>query len=99
MPGGIEGVAWTAELHWNLALQDADYVHSGDFLIGQPMNNVEVFTAVLGAHFQFEKSTLTVGYGTPLGGGADQEFDGELRVMFNRHFGRTTRANRTPSML
>ncbi|MGI6415076.1 MAG: hypothetical protein ACOX1P_05350 [Thermoguttaceae bacterium] len=98
-PGGIEGVAWTAELHWNLALQDADYVHSGDFLIGQPMNNVEVFTAVLGAHFQFEKSTLTVGYGTPLGGGADQEFDGELRVMFNRHFGRTTRASRTPSML
>lgn len=97
--GGIQGVAWTAELHWNLALQDADYIRAGNFLIGQPRDNVEVFTAVLGAHFQLEKSILTVGYATPLGGSADQEFDGELRVMFNRHFGRTTRASQTPSML
>jgi hypothetical protein len=96
---GIQGVALTAELHWNLALQDADYIQSGNFLIGQPLTNVEVFTAVLGAHLQFEKSILTVGYGTPLGGGTDQEFDGEFRVMFNRTFGPSTRASRTPSML
>ncbi len=95
----IQGVAWTTELHWNLALQDADYIRSGNFLVGQPLTSVETLTAVLGAHIQLEKSILTFGYGVPLGGGADREFDGEFRVMFNRHFGRTTRASRTPSML
>jgi hypothetical protein len=39
-------------------------------------------------NFEFNTmTTVTVGYGTPISGGSDREFDGEFRMMINRRFG------------
>ncbi len=93
----LTGLAWTAELHWNRSLQSTDVVSAGNFRIGDYSSAIELFNLTLGVHVEFyQKSTLTLAYVTPLGGGADRQFDSELRVMFNRRFGPQSRATRTP---
>ncbi len=93
----LTGVAALAELHWNRSLQSTDVITSDQFVIGSLKNDQEVFNLTLGCFFEFQKhTTVLVGYSTPLGGGNDQQFDGELRLLFNRRFGPTTRVTRTP---
>jgi len=93
----LTGVAWTAELHWNRSLQPTDVVSVGNFRVGDFASSVERFNLTLGAHLEFfDRTTTTVGYTVPLGGGQDQQFDGELRVLINRRFGPQTRATRAP---
>jgi hypothetical protein len=93
----LKALAWTAELHWNYALDDTDYVRAGDFQVGDRQTSVEVFNAVVGVHAELARNTtVTLGYATPIGGGRDQEFDGEVRLMVNRRFGPQTRASRVP---
>lgn len=84
--GRITGIAPVAEFHWNRSLQNTDFVQSGSFRVGQAQD-VEVINATVGCVFEFfNTSTATIAYGTPLGGGTDRQFDGELRVLFNRYF-------------
>ena len=93
----LTGLAWTAELHWNRSLKDTDVVAYQDFRVGDFSTNIEVINLTLGAHLElFDKTMLTLAYATPLGGGRDQQFDGEFRLMLNRRFGPQTRLTRTP---
>ena len=93
----LTGVAAVAELHWNRSLQSTDVVTSNDFVIGTEENDLEVYNLTLGCFFEFKNNTtVLLGYSTPLGGGNDQQFDGELRLLLNRRFGPTNRITRTP---
>jgi len=83
----ITGIAPTLELHYNQSLQSTDVVRAGPFQIGEEQENIQILDMVLGATLQCrELSTITVGYAAPIGNGADQQFDGELRVLWNRWF-------------
>ncbi len=89
----LSGVAPMFELHFNQSLQSGDVVRAGsNFQLGTFGSNFSVLNAVVGTNFQFGPSTaLTVGYSVPIGGGRDQQFDGEFRLFFNRRFGVQTR--------
>jgi hypothetical protein len=85
---GITGIAPTAEIHYNVSLQDADVIRSGLFAVGTGANDIQVLDAVVGATARLgESAFLTAAYGTPIGNSADQQFDGEARVTFNWYFG------------
>jgi len=76
------------EMHYNRSLQKTDVIRSGLFQVGRVAGNIEILNAVVGGRFEFQNDkSLTLAYAIPLGGGADQQFDGELRVIFNWLFG------------
>ena len=83
----ITGIAPTLELHYNTSLQSADVVTAGAFQIGEERESIQILDLVLGATFECRgQSAITAGYATPIGNSADQQFDGELRVFWNRWF-------------
>jgi hypothetical protein len=80
----ISGIAPTVELHYNTSLQEADYVVAGPLAVGNFGDNVEALNLTMGSTFLLGSSTnLAVGYVTPLGGGADRQLDGGLRVLLD----------------
>jgi hypothetical protein len=92
---GLTGLAPTLEVHYNTSLGDAPSLDSGPLRVVSPGGDVNMVNLVLGTMFEWnQNTTLTVGYATPLTDGFDQEFDGELRVIFNHRFGPQTRASR-----
>lgn len=88
----MTGVAPIFELHLNQSLEKSDTLRApGNFRIGTSNSNVSNLNAVIGTTFQFgAQSALTAAYVTPVGGGADQQFNGEFRLFFNRRFGPQT---------
>ncbi|MDB5387318.1 MAG: hypothetical protein JWM11_2964 [Planctomycetaceae bacterium] len=88
----LTGIAPIGELHLNQSLQSSDVLQApGNFQIGTRNSNISVLNAVVGTTFQFgPSSSLTAAYCTPLGGGSDQQFNGEFRLTFNRRFGPQT---------
>lgn len=83
----ILGFAPTLELHYNRSLQAADLIVNRNIVIGDFFSNFELLNMTIGCYTQFSPvSILTLGYNTPLGGGQDKQFAGELRVAFNRRF-------------
>jgi hypothetical protein len=94
----LRSIALTAELHWNKSLQEGDYIEQeggfsdGDFLVGNTATNVDVWDAAVGMHVRLCDTTISLAYITPIGGGADQPFDGEFRLTLNRWFGRSSQA-------
>lgn len=83
----VRGFAPMLELHLTRSLQSADYVSSGGFRIGQPRDDTQFLGLVLGGAIEMcNQNMLTVGYAVPIGNGADQPFDGELRAFWNRFF-------------
>ncbi len=85
----ITSIVPTIELHYNRSLQDTDFVAAGGFQIGNDAETIELLNAVIATSFYMGPSKrIGVGYATPLGGGFDQQFDGELRVTFDSYFGR-----------
>jgi hypothetical protein len=57
------------------------------YQVGQDLENITVINAIVGAMVQYKRNTnITVAYGTPIGNSADQQFDGEVRVLLNRYF-------------
>jgi hypothetical protein len=96
---GLIGVAGVAEVHWNTSLQDTVPVASGRYRIGTYASNIDVIDLTVGAHLEFaNRTTVTLGYATPLGAGVDRGFDGEFRVMLNRYFGPRGRFAGIPPM-
>ena len=88
--GCLRGLAPTLEVHYNAALESADVVRSGGLQVGRDAGDVQLVNGVVGMTALLgHGSTLTAGYAMPLGGGNDQQFDGELRVMLNVFFGGT----------
>ncbi|QDU40817.1 hypothetical protein Mal4_51790 [Maioricimonas rarisocia] len=86
--GHLRGLAPTLEMHYNAALTSTDVVRSGGLQVGRDAGDVQLVNGVVGMTALLgQGSTLTAGYAVPLGGGNDQQFDGELRVMLNVFFG------------
>lgn len=88
--GPISRVAPILEYHLNQSLSDGDTISGAAgntfYNFGAP-GGVSVSNGVAGLVASIrDEATLTVAYATPLGG-ADQQFDGEVRVMFNWFFG------------
>jgi hypothetical protein len=91
----VRGVAPTLEMHYNRSLNDADVIVSGPFRVGDFAENIEVFNAVAGVNLNCRHDVIvTAGYTVPIGGGADQQFDGEFRLILNWFFGATNRQTR-----
>jgi len=89
-------VALTGEIHWNRSLGDPDVVAVNNFAVGDLSSTIEIINAVIGAHIELTyDTTVTIGYAMPIGGGQDQQFDGELRFMVNQALGRSRMARRT----
>lgn len=83
---GVRGIAGTVEVHFNRSLQSTDVVAVDNFRIGQAKRDVQILSVVPGATFDLGPSAVTLGYATQVGNGSDRQFDGELRVIWNRYF-------------
>lgn len=101
----LTGLAPIVELHYNRSLGDTDSgVGNGSVSIGNldgsdTFRTVSVLNATLGMTGKLgQNKTLTAGYVLPLGGGNDQQFDGEFRLVFNWFFGGTGGGNRFRSI-
>ena len=91
----VTGIAPMAELHYNRSLSNTDVVSGNGFQIGNFQDNFSLLNATVGVNMLLKDSaSLTLGYSTPLGGGADRQFDGEFRAMLNWYFGTANRMNR-----
>ncbi|QDU40815.1 hypothetical protein Mal4_51770 [Maioricimonas rarisocia] len=84
----VRGLAPVAELHWNRTLDSQDFVAGNGYVVGNPQQGrIETWNAVVGVNaLLHDDATVTVGYGVPIAGGDDQ-FNGELRIIFNWLFG------------
>jgi hypothetical protein len=77
----------TVEWHYNRSLEPAKILDTGRLRIGQPREDIQVLNMVLASTFQFRNNrSLSIGYATPIGNSSDRQFDGELRVIWNRFF-------------
>ena len=87
--GLIRGIAPTAEVHYNRALDGTDEVTIAGLPQFVSLNRFENFNAVLGATTLLgDASSFTLGYGFPLGNSSDKNYDGEIRAVFNYYFGK-----------
>lgn len=81
----ISGIAPIAELHYNGNMTSATQINSGGNVFIP--SDIQLLNGLVGVNARFGCGTnLTVAYCAPLTGGS-QQFDGELRVMFNWFFG------------
>ena len=91
----LTGIAPLMEVHVNQALSETDCIRFNNYVLGNNLGTPSLVNGLLGINFEWGlKSTLTVAYATPLGGGADRWFDGELRAFYNWRFGPQTRLTR-----
>lgn len=91
----LRGAAAIAELHYNRSLTDEDFVQAGPLQLGQFKGHIELINLVLGTTLEIgDDKLLTLGYSTPVAGGNDKQFDGELRVLFVHNFGPSSRQSR-----
>ena len=86
--GRLTGFSPIAELHVNQALQGSDVIDGPNYRLGNNYGVISLVNGVVGANWEWGKrSTLTAAYVTPLGGGVDRWFDGEVRMFYNWRFG------------
>lgn len=91
----VTGVAPIFEAHWNSSLENSQSVEQNGFRVGDFAGGMDLVNLVMGVVVECGgNTTLTTAFATPVAGGADQDFDGELRVIFNRRFGPQSRASR-----
>ena len=91
---GLASFAPVIEFHYNRSISDADSVAiaTGNNVdvaqFGATNREFELLNMVIGGSMIWKNgSRLSVGYATPIAGGSDKEFDGELRVFYSYHFG------------
>jgi hypothetical protein len=91
----FSGFAPVMELHLNQALEEFQPIRSQGYQLGQNPGLVSVINGLVGCNFEWgTRSTLSLAFVTPLGGGLDRFFDGELRALWNWRFGPQTRLAR-----
>jgi hypothetical protein len=89
------GFAPIMEVHVNQGMSQFNPITTSTYQLGSPTGVVSVTNALIGCNFEWgQRSTLTFAYVTPLGGGADRFFDGELRALYNWRFGPQNRLTR-----
>jgi hypothetical protein len=92
---GLTGFSPVMELHVNQGLNAFQPLKGDTYQIGVSQGIVSVTNALIGCNFEWgTRSTLTFAYVTPLGGGADRFFDGEVRALYNWRFGPQNRLTR-----
>lgn len=85
---GLTGVIPTLEVHQTNSVQHGDVVSAGPFQVGNFSGSTNITSVVAGSTFEFGTRTqLTAGYATPIGGGADRQYDGAFQFNFNRLMG------------
>jgi hypothetical protein len=93
----LSGFAPTVELHYNRTIDEADDVRAnlpGVSIQTNAVEDIDLFNGVIGGTALIrQNATLTFGYALPLGNNDDQ-FDGEVRILFNWLFGGTDRFSR-----
>jgi hypothetical protein len=83
------------EVHVNQALEDFQPLCVPGYTLGTNPGVISVVNGLIGCNFEWGvRSTLTFAYVTPLGGGVDRFFDGELRALYNFRFGPQNRLTR-----
>jgi hypothetical protein len=83
------------EVHVNQALEDFDPLCFQGYQLGTNPGVISVVNGLVGCNFEWgTRSTLTFAYVTPLGGGLDRFFDGEVRALYNFRFGPQNRLTR-----
>lgn len=91
----LTGFSPIMEIHVNQGLNAFHPLQSDTYQIGVTQGMVSVTNALIGCNFEWgTRSTLTLAYVTPLGGGADRFFDGEVRALYNWRFGPQNRLTR-----
>lgn len=94
-PMGLTTVSPMLELHYNRSLTDSDTVvaqNNGVTILefGQQGVDVEVINLTIGTSWNWRGGeNFMIGYVTPIAGGSDKEFDGELRAGFTKYLGRS----------
>jgi hypothetical protein len=89
------GFSPVMELHVNQALEDFQPLHYQGYQLGSNPGTISVINGLVGCNFEWgTRSTLTFAYVTPLGGGVDRFFDGEVRALYNWRFGPQNRLTR-----
>lgn len=85
--GNVRGIVPVAEFHWNRSLGRADSVADGTWQVGAGEDDISILNTVLGVNVLLHDNVVVqAGYGFPLAG-ADDQFDGELRLTLNWFFG------------
>jgi hypothetical protein len=91
----ISGIAPIFEVHWNSSLETTEAVEQSGLRVGTFIGDIDLVNLVVGAVWECGgNTTLTTAFATPVAGGNDKDFDGELRLIFNRRFGPQNRATR-----
>jgi hypothetical protein len=92
---GLTGFSPMMELHVNQGLTEFQPVDAYGYTLGNDVGSISVINGLVGCNFEWNRrSTATFAYVTPLGGGLDRFFDGELRAFVNWRFGRQNRLTR-----
>jgi hypothetical protein len=96
--GPVSGLAPFAEVHYNQTLDVGDRVagtvEGATFNSGRAPD-LQLVNAVVGINASIKYGgLLTVAYATPVGGGNDQQYNSEIRVIFNILFGPQSRFTR-----
>jgi hypothetical protein len=82
-------------MHYNQSLSSYDVICQPGFQLGEDPGSLSLINGMTGLNLEWgSRSTLTVAYVSPIGGGADRWFDGEARVMYNWRFGPQNRLTR-----
>jgi hypothetical protein len=82
--GRFSGLAAVVEAHYTGGLNAPSTVQTNNFSVSYPTVEYNVLDLTVGAHAVIGKSTVTLGFSTPLT--EDRGFDGELRLFVNRRF-------------
>jgi hypothetical protein len=92
---GLTGFSPIMEVHVNQAMYEFRPINAYGYSLGNDQGILSVTNGLVGCNFEWNRrSTVTFAYVTPLGGGLDRFFDGELRAFVNWRFGRQNRLTR-----
>jgi len=92
---GLTGFSPIMEVHVNQAMNQFQPINAYGYSLGNDQGILSVTNGLIGCNLEWNRrSTVTFAYVTPLGGGLDRFFDGELRAFVNWRFGRQNRLTR-----
>jgi hypothetical protein len=92
---GLTGFSPMMEVHVNQGMTQFQPLNAYGYTLGNDLGVVSVTNGLVGCNFEYNRrSTITFAYVTPLGGGFDRFFDGELRAFVNWRFGPQNRLTR-----
>jgi len=82
------GIAIVSELHLSRSLNSEDrIVYPGAIAASNSRQDVQILNTLVGVNLEYNfRSSFNFGYATPIGNGADRDFQSEGRFSFNRYY-------------